>query len=302
MATTSTLYSFTNCGKNGAIGPNQTEANNCYKTSNVKVSIVGQGIQKWIVPFTGQYKIEAAGAAGLSSCTSNIGGNGTFYSSLFVLHKNDFLYILVGQQGILPSYRWGGSGGGATYVVKKEKTSNYYFSLDSSYVKPLLIAAGGGGSGDCNHAGTPKEGESGKCETSEEGGGATGQAHSSGGAGFISNSANTETKSFINGGVSSLYIAGSVYSYGGFGGGGNANDAGGGGGGYKGGDSGNDAARGCGGYSFNRGIKVSCISSSNSGVGYARVIFIKRISTVALYPESGIKLLRLISMLVLVSR
>ena len=161
-----------------------------------------------------------------------------------------------------------------------------------------MIAAGGGGSGDCNDAGSPKEGDPGHCETREEGGGATGQEFSSGGAGFITNSDNNETKSFINGGIGGQYKY-STYneiSYGSFGGGGNSNDAGGGGGGYKGGDSGTGATRGFGGYSFNSGIKFYCISGYNSGAGFAKIIYIKNYVMNTVCPVSRTNSLHLVLM------
>ena len=101
------IYLFTNCEKSGISGPTQEEADNYYKTSNVKVSIIGSGIQKWEVPYNGYYNIEAAGASGGSSCTSNVGGKGAQYSSIFHLHKGDILYILIGQQGKIPTSSWG---------------------------------------------------------------------------------------------------------------------------------------------------------------------------------------------------
>ena len=286
MSLTKPKYLFTSGDKKGATGPNQTEANDFYKNSNIRVSIVGEGIQKWRVPYSGVYYIEAAGAAGLSSCDTSKGGKGAQYLSFFTLYRRDILYILVGQQGTIPHNGWGGSGGGGTYVAKKVKTSQYLFNPDNAYVNPLVIAAGGGGSGDCNDPRTPKEGEQGHCETADEGGGATGQIYSSGGSGFKSNSKNDKSKSFLNGGISGATYTTKITGIGGFGGGGNSLDAGGGGGGYKGGDSGPESVRGFGGYSFSSGEFVNCTSGFNEGNGFVRISLIQRINCYSLYRKN----------------
>ena len=173
--------------------------------------------------------------------------------------------------GTCYAYSWGGGGGGGTFVAKKVDSSNYSFSKDNSYVIPLIIAAGGGGSGDGDHSGN-KERDDGHCESVEEGGGATGETHSSGGAGFASDAKSGEAKSFLNGGVGSTSPQSEGYSYGGFGGGGHPWNGGGGGGGYRGGDSGPCGARGMGGYSYSLNKNISCIPGANAGQGSVLII------------------------------
>ena len=264
-------YKFSNCNKVGNVGPTQEEADVFYKSSNVRVKIVGSGIQKWRVPYSGVYYIEAAGAKGTSACSDYSGGKGVRFLSIFTLYKRDTLFILVGQQNFPPDRTWGGPGGGGSYVAKKELHGQYIFKPDDSFVRPLIVAAGGAGAGDCNEGGSPKNGDEGHCEFKEEAGGLTGQLKSSGGAGFASNAENNETKSFLNGGIGSLYSVG----YGGFGGGGCPEDAGGGGGGYKGGDSGATGYKGMGGYSYSKTMNISCVSGANAGAGSIIIQFIK---------------------------
>ena len=265
-------YFFSNCKKTGSTGPSQAEADAFYKNSSLSVTIIGEGIQKWIVPYSGKYTIHAAGASGISSCSQNVGGNGASLASVFKLMKNDVLYILVGQQGISASYGWGGAGGGASFVAKKVQNSDYKFDVDDTYVTPLLVAAGGGGSGDCNDNGNPKSAGSGNCETKEEGAGSIGEEKSAGGAGFATNSV-LSTNSFLNGGQGGKTYNGNAYGYGGFGGGGCPYNAGGGGGGFKGGNSGGYAAAGTGGYSFGVDKAVYYSSGSNTGNGFVTIVF-----------------------------
>lgn len=269
------IFNFTTCNKRRDVGPTQAEIDSCYLSTSTKVKILGSGIQKWIVPYKGSYLITAVGASGDATCSSQIGGTGVEYSSLFNLNKNDILYIIAGQQGFSTGSNLGGSGGGASYVAKKVKSNNYSFSLDSTNVLPLLVAAGGGGAGDCNTNGvSPKDGDPGHCETLSDEGGETGQPTTSGGAGFFYDSKKGTAKSFINGGIGSYQLfSQDCYSYGSFGGGGNADDGGGGGGGYRGGASGALGIRGFGGYSYNNGKKISC-RSNNFGSGFVLINFL----------------------------
>ena len=137
---------FSSLNKKGNVGPTKEEANNYYKNTGVKVEIIENGIQKWRVPYTSTYLIEATGAQGLSTNIEYSGGKGALYKSKFFLKRNDVLYILVGQQGESPDSHWGGAGGGASFVAKKVRESKYKFAPDNAFVEPLLVASGGGGS------------------------------------------------------------------------------------------------------------------------------------------------------------
>ena len=266
-------FHFLTCGKNGMTGPSQDDANKCYQGTSVSVQIVGSGTQKWIVLISGLYIITAAGASGIQCGTSG-NGKGVIISSYFRLNKNDILYILVGQQGNGPGSYWGGSGGGASYIAKKVSFSNYSLVSENVFVEPLLIAAGGGGSGRCG-TNQAYDGEDGHCESNVEGGGTTVQTQASGGAGFLSDSSNGRTKSFLNGGYATNIVDSDTrVGYGGFGGGGNPFDSGGGGGGFRGGNSNEFGVRGDGGYSYNNGLSISC-SAVNIGIGYVVMQFVR---------------------------
>ena len=100
------------------------------------------GIQKWTVPHTGTYEIEAHGAAGANgTCTKtnrtfewHFGGLGARKKGRFDLKDGTILKILVGQSGTTGTdfgERPGGGGGGS-FVTYNDGM-------------PLIIAGGGGG-------------------------------------------------------------------------------------------------------------------------------------------------------------
>ena len=264
-------YEFSSCGIKGIEGPTQEQADTFYYNTNVHVTII-EGIQRWTVPRTGHYIITAAGASGLDACASSKGGLGAVVTTTKRLKEGQNIFILIGQQGTTPNNDWGGTGGGGTFIAIDDETSSDLLVPANKNVKLIIAAAGGGGSGDCDGEANEKIGGDGLCELVSEGGGSFMQQSSSGGSGYKTNAINTNVKSFLNGGKSSISpsAGNGGYSYGGFGGGGYSNDAGGGGGGYKGGDSLEFAARAKGGNSFyDEQFLISCKSGMNNGNGYA---------------------------------
>jgi hypothetical protein len=128
-----TTYNFTNCGVTGRTGPTQADVNTAYASTSLdgNVSIISQGIQEWIVPATGMYRIEIAGAKGSQAN----GGPGAILQGDFLLTAGDTLQIIVGQEGgnLGTSYA---SGGGGSFVAIGD---------DYTTASPLIIAGGGGG-------------------------------------------------------------------------------------------------------------------------------------------------------------
>ena len=132
---------FTNLGASGRFGP--TTLGSFYTGQDhdgqVKLS---SGIQQWTVPYTGEYRVEAIGAAGgygktkdKKGSTSSYRGRGARMTGSFSLSKGEIIHILVGQEGTInnsPMYPFASGGGGGTFVVRGGST-------------PLLIAGGGGG-------------------------------------------------------------------------------------------------------------------------------------------------------------
>ena len=87
------------------------------------------------MPYTGEYKIEAVGAAGGYGKNSSNGqyrGRGARMIGTFNLSKGEIVQILVGQEGGINNAKKRSGGGGGTFVVRGSNT-------------PLIIAGGGGG-------------------------------------------------------------------------------------------------------------------------------------------------------------
>ena len=129
---------FTNLGAFGRSGPTSllgSYAHYIGQDHDGQVTLSG-GIQQWTVPYHGEYRIEAIGAAGGYDAYSQYGqyrGRGARISGTFNLFNGEIIKILVGQEGggniQLDSHS---GGGGGTFVVNESKT-------------PLIVAGGGGG-------------------------------------------------------------------------------------------------------------------------------------------------------------
>lgn len=249
-AATDSSLKFTTLGHTGKEKPTQEDADNLY-TQTVEVT---NGIQKYVVPETGKYKIVAVGAAGGKGGGSNancMGGFGAVISGEFGLAANDELYLLVGQKGTDNPQTSGdattGGGGGMSVVAIKDDTQADML-FDTIPVRPLVVAGAGNGGGDAAYSGTPgdnallDEGNSDAFLSNDYSGGGYRQYRNSSYCG----------KSFLVGGdaASNYYTRNGNGSYAGFGGGGSNKDDGdgGGGGGYRGGVLGSH-----GGSSYNAG-------------------------------------------------
>ena len=87
------------------------------------------------MPYTGDYRIEAVGAAGgydIHTNSSQYRGRGARMIGTFNLSKGEIIQMLIGQEGGIDKGLYGSGGGGGTFVVRGSIT-------------PLIIAGGGGG-------------------------------------------------------------------------------------------------------------------------------------------------------------
>ena len=269
-ANTTEVFTFTNCGQTGRTGPSEAQMLAEYNGTNLQGAVTTgwrAGYQKWTVPATGDYWIEAIGASGGNS--NYVGGSGAFIRGKFSLTIGDELNIVVGQVGEdNPGNYDGAAGGGGSFVVADTNNT------------PLVIAGGGGGPGNTHSWSKITNGQDGVDGTSKAGGtnGAGGQGnYGGGGGGFLTSGSgysNQGGKSY-QGGLTGGDSA-SNGKDGGFGGGGatrwyNNND-GGGGGGYSGaGGSDYNSGPGGGGGSYNSGTSQKNIPGVGGGHGLVRI-------------------------------
>ncbi len=280
-----TSHTFTNAGVAGRYGPTISQCRSAYDTSPVNwdenpsfFNMTTQGIQEWIVPKTGTYRIEAWGAATepqtYTSSYSGRYGRGARMRGDFTLTEGDKLFILVGQKPVQSQFN---GGGGGTFVA----TGTSYTSATA------LIVAGGGGSyrvgydysGDWQtmlNASITTDGNDAYAPGGTGGGGGFSTTTDGAGAGFIGDAnggGGTRAFSFRNGGVGGHYSS-SGDQDGGFGGGGHGGWGGaGGGGGYSGGGAAynNPHPPAGGGGSYNSGTNQSNSTGANTGHGYVTI-------------------------------
>ncbi|XP_032804141.2 tyrosine-protein kinase receptor-like isoform X1 [Petromyzon marinus] len=265
-------WMFKTCGASGPLGPTQVQCDNAYRNTNITVEVPRtgpfRGVQIWHVPFTKHYQISAYGAAGGKGARNNKQrAHGVYISANFILHKDEILYMLVGQQGgdACPSIdhhvdqvcrgestviedekrkegkvsKWaggGGGGGGATFV----------FKMQDGVRIPLLVAAGGGGQA-YREEGRPDKIVDDPFEGNLSVPGVNGHTGAAGGGGgwYGHVGPARSGRSLNQGGQGGSACPEALVNWawatsGGFGGGGGACSAGGGGGGYIGGNSASD--------------------------------------------------------------
>ncbi len=250
-----TGHTFTSCGQEGRFGPSLSQCQTEYSGSEILSGDYGfdvnQGIQSFVIPETGEYRITTYGPEGYNN-NGNV-GKGAIMEGTFVLSSGTKIHILVGQQHKYMGTQSINGGSGGTFVALGN-------SISSS--RPLVVSGGGGTnnrSNTYNSIMNASTGTTGKNGTGSSGGsngnGASGGGHNNdsvggGAAGFYGNGIPKGdlrddygpfmgAQSFVNGGLggefNSTYASGNSL-HGGFGGGGSAGWYGsGGGGGYSGG-------------------------------------------------------------------
>ena len=265
-------HTFTTCGRTGTSGPSYGNCLSEYSSSSWSQDVsnfnVSSGVQLWVVPTTGTYRITVRGAQGGPNFCSNRGGYGAEVEGEFTLTKDDTINIIVGQMGTQsPSGNCanGGSGGGGGSFVWVNVSS-----------VPLIVAGGGGGSSLTNNGYPNYEGGPG-LSSDPAGASRSGQNGGSGGANGSNNGGmgwNT-VQSSPNG----LTTNGTYNGTGGFGGGGRGGGScgahvSGAGGGFSGGGAGSCYYAAGGGSSYNDGTNQSNTSDTNSGHGSVILTFV----------------------------
>lgn len=260
-------------------------------------------LQLYIVPESGRYVIEAAGAQGGGNPAAQ-GGKGARLRGVFQLRAGDILNLVVGQQGlpglnlptaddgyagfappeqagVAPALSRGGGGGGGTFVWKNTLTGG----------RPdwPLLAAGGGGGGGLERGGeavvTPD------AARGQGPGGRNGHGGSSdmgvfyynggGGGGWLTPGVHGAGPTYCQGGThweggAGASFGGYAGGHGGYGGGGGGcffRAGAGGGGGYSGGGGGGGrtSPSGGGGSSYNAGAQAFNVPGVQCGDGWVRI-------------------------------
>lgn len=273
------VFTFTNAGATGRNGPTEAQLIAEYNGTNLQGLVTPgwkAGFQKWTVPASGSYWIEAVGARGGNSANEQ-GGCGAFIRGKFTLVQGQELNIVVGQHGGDNSIDdRAGSGGGGTFVIADTNNT------------PLVVAGGGGGvannSSFSMNASTTTSAQFGGSNNPYPGGtdgnGALGERGGGGGGFFSSGSGNANQggESFQLGARGGLTSGTYQIGFdGGFGGGGatqhNTNEHSGAGGGYSGGGG---SKRGTnnfsgGGGSFNGGANQTNLFGFGGSHGLVRI-------------------------------
>ena len=125
---------FSNLNATGRYGPTSLGSYYAGQDHDGQVAL-SSGIQQWTVPYTGDYRIEAIGAAGgydIGINSSRYRGRGARMIGTFRLNKGEVIQVLVGQEGGINNKSVSSGGGGGIFVVRGADT-------------PLIIAGGGGG-------------------------------------------------------------------------------------------------------------------------------------------------------------
>jgi hypothetical protein len=266
----SSPYLFTNCSATGRSGPSEAQISAEYVGGNLEGVTTGwkNGYQKWTVPTSQNYWIEAYGARGGNS--ASFGGGGSYVRGKFALSEGQELQIVVGQMGTdRGNVSYSAAGGGGTFVVADTNST------------PLLVAGGGGGANGLVDSELYSPNSDGAGSDSTYYGGTNGSGGrgggSGGGGGFLGNG----TSWYPNqGGLS--YQAGAIGGdaqssgvNGGFGGGGSTHHSswrnGGGGGGYSGGAGHGDNGVGGGGGSYSSGTDSLIVPGINRAHGYVKI-------------------------------
>lgn len=274
-AATDSSEVFTTLKHTGVDKPTQEDATEQY-TQTVEVI---NGIQKYIIPETSSYLIQATGASGgkgggAETDSKCLGGFGAIISGEFELNAGDELYMLVGQKGTDNMQTSGdatsGAGGGMTVVaIRDDDSEDILFDNTENkvHVRPLIVAGAGNGGGDASYSGVQ-----GADALLDEGTSDAYLSNSYAGAGFRQcHNDSTCGKSFLAGGDAATYHydRNGYTSYAGFGGGGaNTDDgAGGGGAGYRG------SYRGAtfGGSSYNAGANPTAVLNTERTNGLIKI-------------------------------
>ncbi|PFX12468.1 hypothetical protein AWC38_SpisGene23572 [Stylophora pistillata] len=111
---------FTNLNASGRFGPTTLSSHYTGQDYDGQVTL-SSGIEQWTVPYSGEYRIEAIGAAGGYDKLNNSAlyrRRGARMIGTFSLNKSEVIQILIGQEGGINKVNYSSGGGGGTFVVR----------------------------------------------------------------------------------------------------------------------------------------------------------------------------------------
>ena len=199
-------YTFTTAGATGNSGPSQANINNAYAGTSLDGTVTSvNGIQEWVVPQSGLYRISAKGGVGGTAIgASTIPGKGALIEGDFFLSAGEVLHILVGQKG-QDRTNYSAGGGGGSFVTKAPHNTN----------ASILVIAGGGGAASGDFSGMDASADS--CSTFDVQSGPA-DCTGLGGVSFTGNSGGAGGGFFTDGAGGGIGHGGKAYINGGTGG------------------------------------------------------------------------------------
>uniref|UniRef100_A0A0R3RZW8 Tyrosine-protein kinase receptor n=1 Tax=Elaeophora elaphi TaxID=1147741 RepID=A0A0R3RZW8_9BILA len=147
------VYNITSCGQQGAHQPTFENCENFYNQSGTKALFrnnTSNGFQKWIIPKTAEYRIEAYGASGGHLAQQTINNYGGQVITVLNLTMGTELNILVGQMGESPCDHFKSSADGTKshqYEVLKYlcKKGDSIWNDDTAVANAIMFPGTGGG-------------------------------------------------------------------------------------------------------------------------------------------------------------
>ncbi|KAL3985429.1 Protein tyrosine kinase family protein [Acanthocheilonema viteae] len=147
------VYNITSCGQQGSHQPTYENCENFYNQSATMALLrnnTSNGFQKWIVPKTGEYRIEAYGASGGHLAQQTINNYGGQVITVLNLTAGTELNVLVGQMGESPCDNFKTSVDGIKshqYEVLKYlcKRGDSIWNDDTAVANAIMFPGTGGG-------------------------------------------------------------------------------------------------------------------------------------------------------------
>ena len=210
-------HTFTPCGATGSNGPTIDQCRTEYVIKQGSswpaqfLTMRTQGVQEWVVPQSGTFKVTAAGARGGAYSATFQGGAGRIVERTMNLEAGTKIHIVVGQEPLVPADKFMISGRPQEFQAKQSGGGGGTFVFDST-ISPQTVALVAGGGGGYNMDSTSPGGSASSGPDGTPGalvgGGLGGTGGQGGKAGTSVSSFPTNAPNYQNGVLKSDYVAG----------------------------------------------------------------------------------------------